>query len=111
MLDSLVSVKINWGGFALFMILLYLFFPDLSWYSFLAIIISTHQFLLLFYSIGYVIPIRYLFGFLMCLQMFLGPVFAYNGLDKFQYAQESMQVTQSVYFGYVLPLKDCRGKL
>ena len=103
MLGNLISVRVNWSvifGFAFF---LYLLFPDLSGYSYLAIIISFYQFMLVFYSIGHVIPIRYLFGFLMCLQMLIGPAFAYNGLDKFQLSQEMMQLPEAVYFSYVIP--------
>jgi hypothetical protein len=103
MLSNLINVKINWAVFFGFAVLLYLLFPALSGFSYLAFVISFYQFLLLFYSIGYVIPIRYLFGFMMCLQMLVGPAFAYNGLDKYQLPQEMMQIPEDVYFGYVIP--------
>jgi hypothetical protein len=103
MLGNLINVKINWTVLLGFALLLYMLFPDLSWYSYLAFVISFYQFLLVFYSIGYVIPIRYLFGFLMCLQMLIGPALAYNGLDKFQLPQEMMQLPEEDYFGYVIP--------
>ena len=85
MLSNLINVIINWSVFFGFALFLYLLFPDLSGYSYFAFVISFYQFLLVFYAIGHVIPIRYLFGFLMCLQMLIGPVLAYNGLDKYQY--------------------------
>ena len=84
-------------------ILILLLFPQLSWLSYFALIVTLHQFLLLFYSIGYIIPIRYLFGSFMCLQMLFGPVMAYNGLDIFQAPSSQMQVTQAEYFSYVIP--------
>jgi len=65
--------------------------------------ISLHQFMLLFYSIGHIIPVRYLLGSFMCLQMFIGPTLAYNGLDKFQRGYMKMQVPYQEYFAYVLP--------
>lgn len=84
-------------------ILILLLFPQLSWLSYFALIVTLHQFLLLFYSIGYIIPIRYLFGSFMCLQMLLGPVLAYNGMDKFQTGNSKMQIPEAEYFFYVLP--------
>jgi len=35
--------------------------------------------------------------------MLVGPVFAYNGLDKFQPSLYQMKVTEDVYFSYVIP--------
>lgn len=90
-----------------FAIVLYLLFPEINIFSYLAILISVHHFLLFFYSVGYVIPVRYLFGLLMCLQMLLGPTFAYNGLDKFQIGKNTMQIEQAEYFGYVIPAVIC----
>jgi len=63
--------------------------------------------MLLFNSIGHVIPVRYLFGSLMCLQMLLGPVLAYNGLDKFQPETYQMKITEFAYFSYVIPAVIC----
>lgn len=103
MLGNLINVKINWSVFFGFSLLLYLLFPDLSWYSYFAFVISFYQFLLVFYAIGYVIPIRYLFGILMCLQMLIAPAFAYNGLGNYQLPQQMMQLPHEVYFGYVIP--------
>lgn len=59
--------------------------------------------MLLFYSIGHIIPVRYLLGSFMCLQMFIGPTLAYNGLDKFQRGYMKMQIPYQDYFAYVLP--------
>lgn len=59
--------------------------------------------MLLFNAIGSIIPIRYLFGSLMCLQLLLGPVLAYNGLDEFQTGYYKMQIPEYTYFMYVLP--------
>lgn len=76
---------------------------DISLYSFLALCITVHQFLNLFYAVGSIIPIRYLSGSFMCLQMLLGPVFAFNGLDAFQRSEYRMQIPESSYFEYALP--------
>lgn len=69
--------------------------------------ISVFQFLLLFYSFGAVIPIRYLLGSFMCLQMFIGPTLAYNGLDKYQRGFLKMQIPEDQYFLYVIPAVIC----
>ena len=106
-MESLFKVRVNWSvllGAAIFILLLN---PDMSWYSFLAILISLHQLLLLFYSINTVIPIRYLAGTLMCLQMFIGPALAYNGLDQYQYFAYRMQIPEAQYFAYVIPAVVC----
>jgi hypothetical protein len=75
----------------------------MSWWSLTALAISIHQFLLLFFSIGAVIPIRYIAGTFMCLQMLIGPTFAYNGLDKYQYADYIMRIPEADYFAYAIP--------
>ena len=106
-MESLVFTKFNWRIFFGIAIFLLLFFPGLSWYSYFAILISIHQFLLLFFALDYVLPIRYLFGSLMCLQMFIGPMLAYNGLDKYQYFMYQMKVSEVVYFSYVIPAVIC----
>jgi len=106
-MNTLFRVNINWTFFMVFAILLFVLFPNLSWYSYFVILVSLHQFLLLFYSIGFAIPVRYLFGVLMCLQMFIGPMFAYNGLDKYQVGRNSMQIPESEYFAYVIPAVIC----
>jgi len=75
--------------------------------SYLAILITLHQFFLLFYSIGYVIPVRYLAGSLMCLQMLLGPTLAYNGLDHYQRPESQMQIPEFEYLSYAIPAMLC----
>jgi hypothetical protein len=90
-----------------FCAIIWILFPGLSWYSYLAIFVSIHQFVLLFNSIGHVIPIRYLFGCFMCLQFFIGPTLAYNGLDEYQFPLYKMQVPESQYFSYALPAVIC----
>jgi hypothetical protein len=39
----------------------------------------------------------------MCVQFFVGPLFAYNGLDDFQYFMYKMRIPESEYFTYALP--------
>lgn len=100
---SLFKVKFNWALFFGIAIFIRIVFTEMNWLSYIAILIFLHQFILLFYSINYVIPIRYIFGAFMCLQMLLGPALAYNGLDKFQYFLYKMQVPEDQYFSYALP--------
>jgi len=94
---------VNWGVFFILMIILRALFPDISLFSYLALVISLHQFTLLITFIGYIVPVRYLFGTFMCLQFFIGPTLAYNGLDKYQYHVYRMQVPEAQYFAYALP--------
>ncbi len=101
-MKSLYLVNVNWHVF-IGIALLLLFIPGINIYFFLALVLTLHQFLLLFYSIGYIIPIRYLFGSLMCLQMLLGPVLAYS----FEGAKGMMQIPADEYFAYVLPAVIC----
>jgi hypothetical protein len=105
--DSLFRVRSGFRVIAVVILIVYLLFPELSVLSLLAIVISLHQFALLFNSIGYVIPVRYLFGAFMCLQLLLGPMLAYNGLDSFQVNQYRMQIPQADYFTYVIPAVVC----
>ena len=104
---SLFKVRFNWGLYLGLIIFSRLLFPNLSWFSYVAIMISVFQFLLLFYSFGAVIPIRYLLGSFMCLQMFIGPTLAYNGLDKYQRGFLKMQIPEDQYFLYVIPAVIC----
>lgn len=106
-MESLFRVKFNWVIFFALAFLIRLGFWGLSWYSYFAIILFLHQFLLLFFSMGSVIPIRYLFGTYMCLQMLVGPMLAYNGLDNFQFGYYKMQVPEDQYFSYVIPAVIC----
>jgi hypothetical protein len=100
---SLLKAHFNPGAFILLAVLFRVLLPDISWLSFFAIIITLHQFLLLFNSIGSIIPIRYLFGFFLCIQMLIGPTLAYNGIDQYQYFLYRMQVPEVAYFSYALP--------
>ena len=88
-------------------ILIRVAFFHIPWISYLAILITLHQFFLLFYSIGYMIPVRYLAGSLMCLQMLLGPTLAYNGLDHYQRPESQMQIPEFDYLSYAIPAMLC----
>ena len=96
-------MPIDWRIYFAILIFTKLFFPELSFYSFIALMISAYQFMLLFYSIGFILPVRYLAGSLMCVQMLVGPSLAYNGLDEYQIGFLKMQVGETAYFSYVLP--------
>jgi hypothetical protein len=100
---SLFKVNFNWGAYILVLIAITMLWPGLSWYSLIAFAICLFQFNLLFNAFGSVIPIRYLAGTLMCIQMLLGPAFAYNGLDEYQYMTYQMKVPEDTYFQYVIP--------
>ncbi|MFT3679155.1 MAG: hypothetical protein QM791_02710 [Ferruginibacter sp.] len=104
---TLTRTNFNWVNFIGLALTIKLLFPGISAYSFFAILVTIYQFTLLFNSIGYIIPIRYLFGALMCLQMFLGPAFAYNGLDEYQRGYYKMQVPEAQYFQYAFPAVCC----
>ena len=103
MLDSLFKVRANWFTLIGFAILLLLLFPGLTLLTFIALTVTMFQFVLLFYSFGYVIPVRYLAGALMCIQMLVGPSMAYMGLDQYQYFKYKMQVSEYEYFSYAIP--------
>lgn len=103
MIKTLEISKTNWIGLVIFFLGLKVIYFDISWWSFLALLISAYQFILLFNSFGKIIPIRHLFGSLMCLQMLVGPAFAFCGLDKYQVGHFRMQVAETDYFIYVLP--------
>ncbi len=97
------DVSIDWRVYFAIVVFTKLLFPELSLYTFFALMISAYQFMLLFYSIGFVLPVRYLAGSLMCVQMLVGPSFAYNGLDEYQLGFLKMQVDETTYFSYVIP--------
>jgi len=97
------TAQVNKQYFFLFAVLLYLTFSNLSLYSYFALLISVYQFCLVFVSVNSFIPIRYLAGLLMCLQMLVGPALAYNGLDQYQEGFSKMQIPESEYFSYVIP--------
>jgi hypothetical protein len=102
-LRSLFPKEYNWFILVVFLILLRVLFINISFASFFAISFSIFQFTLLFNAIGKIIPTRHLFGSLMCLQFFVGPVFAYNGLDTYQYFMYQMKITEMEYFTYAIP--------
>ena len=79
------------------------FFIEMNWLPFIAVMLSVYQFMLLFNSIGHIIPTRYLLGSFMCIQFFIGPTLAYNGLDQYQYFMYRMRVPETDYFLYVIP--------
>ena len=97
----------DWGVYLVAALFIRLLFFHMSWLSYIAVLITLHQFLLLFYSIGYVIPVRFIAGSLMCVQMLLGPAFAYNGLDAYQRPQAQMQIPAFDYFSYAIPAVIC----
>jgi len=101
-MNSLFGVNINW---LVYFILAFftLFFPNITILSYVAICITLHQFLLLFYSVGYVIPTRYLFGSFMCLQLLFGPTLAYS----IDIVKVQMQIPAEEYFSYAIPAVLC----
>ncbi len=104
---TLFNVKINWLVYALGLVGVILVIPDISIWRFLALAIAGHQFLLLFYAYGYVIPVRYWAGAMACLQYLVGPSFAFSGLDEQMYFKYRMQVPEGVYFSYAIPAVIC----
>jgi hypothetical protein len=102
-LYTLFKVKFNWGVYLAIVVFVRLLFPGLSWYGYTALMLALYQFILLFYSFGTVIPVRYLLGSFMCLQMYVGPAFAYAGLDQYQRGFLKMQIPEGEYFFYVIP--------
>lgn len=107
-MDTLFNVKFHWGFYLLFLLFIRVTFPNMSWWSFTALAVSFHQFMLLFLSMGSVIPIRYLAGSFMCLQMLLGPLIAYNGAnDYITNPVYLMKIPEADYFLYVLPAVIC----
>lgn len=104
---TLFNVKINWLVYALGLVALVILLPGLSVWGFFALAIAGHQFMLLFYAYGYVIPIRYWAGAMACLQYLVGPAFAYTGLDAQMYFKYRMQIPEEVYFAYAIPAVLC----
>lgn len=100
---TLFPPSYNWGIFILVALIIRVSFVDLGTLSYIAILISIYQVSILFYSVGHIIPTRHLLGSFMCVQFFVGPSFAYNGLDEYQYFKYQMQIPESEYFAYVLP--------
>ena len=93
----------DWGVYFIIAIIIRVSFFQMSWVSYLAILIAMHQFFLFFYALGYAIPVRFLAGAFMCMQMLLGPAMAYSGLDAFQRPESQMQIPESDYFLYAIP--------
>ncbi|CAN5690196.1 hypothetical protein BH11BAC3_BH11BAC3_39520 [soil metagenome] len=102
-MKTLFGTEFNWGGFVIAAVVIRVLFVDMSWFSYFAVILSLHHFMLLFNSIGNVIPVRYLLGAFMCVQFFIGPTLAYNGLDEYQYYHYKMQIPEADYFTYAIP--------
>lgn len=100
---SKIKIEFPWPLYVGIMAVIKVLWIDLSLLSFFALCITVHQFLFLFYSVGYILPIRYLAGSFMCLQMLLGPAFAFNGLDAFQRSEYRMKVSETEYFEYAIP--------
>ena len=100
---SLFNIKFNWLLFLGLSIIIRVLFIDISWLSFFAFLVVLNQLILLFNSVNHIIPIRYLLGAYMSVQMLLGPAFAYNGLDQYQYFMYKMKIPEVDYFSYVLP--------
>ena len=102
-MKTLFPRNLNWPAFALVAIIVRVLFTGMNWSSYFAVVLSMHQFYLLFNSIGYVVPVRYLLGGFMCVQFFIGPALAYNGLDQYQYAHYKMKIPEAAYFAYAIP--------
>lgn len=100
---SLIPHRYNWSVYILICVILRIIFYSISWYSFFAVIVSIYLFSLLFDSICSILPTRHLLGSFMCVQFFIGPVFAYNGLDEYQYFMYKMRIPEAQYFSYALP--------
>ncbi|HMO61651.1 MAG TPA: hypothetical protein PKC39_09855 [Ferruginibacter sp.] len=103
MFKTLFNTNVNWSLYVTIALFIRLLFPQMDWYIYFAIMIFIHQFLLLFYAIGSIIPVRYLLGTFMCLQILLGPSFAYLGADEVQRQQYRMQIPLDEYFSYAIP--------
>jgi len=102
-LKTLFNTEFNWPAFLGAAIVIKVLFVGMHWTSYFAVLLSLHQFMLLFNSLGYVVPIRYLMGAFMCVQFFIGPALAYNGLDDYQYINYKMKIPEAAYFGYAIP--------
>ena len=102
-MKSLFPNKFNWSAYFLLCLFIRIVYFNISWFSFTAAICSLYVIILLFNSIGTIIPTRHLLSAFMCVQFFVGPLFAYNGLDDFQYFMYKMRIPESEYFTYALP--------
>ncbi|HVZ96958.1 MAG TPA: hypothetical protein VG847_08795 [Chitinophagaceae bacterium] len=102
-LKTLFPPYYNWGIYLLVGLIIRLVFFHISWASYIAIMISIYQFSLLFGSLDHIIPTRYLLGTFMCIQFFVGPTLAYNGLDPYAYFMYRMKIPEENYFAYAIP--------
>lgn len=102
-MQSLFKTNLNWSVFLALAIVIRFVGFNIDWPSYLAMLITLFQFMLLFNSIGTLLPVRYLLGSFMCIQFFIGPTFAYGGLDKYQYFKYVMQIPSADYFAYAIP--------
>lgn len=102
-MKSLFPDKFNWSAYFLLCLFIRIVYFNISWFSFTAAICSLYVIILLFDSIGTIIPTRHLLSAFMCVQFFVGPLFAYNGLDEFQYFMYKMRIPESEYFTYAIP--------
>jgi len=102
-LRTLFPANYNWGFFLLAALFIRVMFVDMSTLTYVAALISIYQFSLLFNSIGYIIPTRHLLGSFMCLQFLVGSLFAYNGIDQYQYFRYQMRIPEADYYFYVMP--------
>lgn len=91
----------------IFALIISILYPKLSWYSYVALLVFIHQIITLFNSIGVILPVRSIFGVLMCLQMLFGPFLTYNWLNDISATFMVMKVDENVYFNYVLPAVIC----
>ena len=102
-MKSLFNTSFNWPVFVGAAIVFRVLFIGMNWPSYFAVLLALHQFMLLFNSIGYVLPVRYLFGAFMCMQFFVGPALVYGGLDEYQYINYRMKIPEGEYFLYAIP--------
>ena len=72
--------------------------------EYLAVSVFITQIILVYKSIGKILPVRHLFGLMMSLQILIGPVLVYNGFDEFITNDNyRMDTSSEVYFSYALP--------
>ena len=102
-LQTLFPKSFNWFVYFITITLYKFVFINMSWASYLVSIFSIYQFALLFDQIGKTIPTRHLLSCFMCVQFFIGPMFAYNGLDEYQYFMYKMRIPEWEYFSYAIP--------
>ncbi len=102
-MKTLFPKSFDWSVYIITGLIIRLVFYEISVFSYVAIMISLYEFILLFSSIRFIIPTRYLLGSFMCIQFFIGPTLAYNGLDQYQYFVYKMQIPETEYFLYAIP--------